>query len=36
MKEYLNDDEYELSEDLMESKANVESQEIKFNPNQKY
>ena len=36
MKEYINDDEYELSEDLMESKANVESQEIKFNPNQKY
>ena len=36
MKEYLNDDDYELSEDLMESKANVESKEIKFNPNQKY
>jgi glutamine synthetase len=33
MKEYLNDDNYELTEEMMESKANVKTEEIKFNPN---
>jgi len=33
LKEYQNDDEYELTEDLMESKANVESTNIGFKNN---
>jgi len=33
LNEYNNDEEYELTEEMMESKANISSEEIKFNLN---
>jgi hypothetical protein len=33
LNEYNNDEEYELAEDTMESRANISPEEIKFNLN---